>query len=91
MQILEDHMSSLSLSTNEVIVSRAREWSRKFKNSVTEIIVYILLTSNHMISSAIWNKLVNFSNTNKITRVQFVVFETFTRACSLSPNCLEIM
>ena len=72
MQILEDHMSSLSLSTNEVIVSRAREWSRKLKNSVTQIIVCILLTSNHMISSAIWNKLVNFSNTNKITRVQFV-------------------
>ena len=32
MQILEDHMSRLSLSTNEVIVSRACELSRKLKN-----------------------------------------------------------
>ena len=35
-----------------------------------------------MISSAIWDKSaqVNFSKTNKIARVQFVVFENFTSA-----------
>ena len=54
MQILENHMSSLSFSTNEVIVSRARAIVTKTKkNSMTEIIVCILLTSNHM---QIWNK-----------------------------------
>ena len=31
MKLLEGHMSSLSFSTNEVIVSRARELSRKLK------------------------------------------------------------
>ena len=31
MQTLEDHMSSLSFLTNEVIANRARELSRKFK------------------------------------------------------------
>ena len=40
MQTLEDHMSSLSFLTNEVIANRARELSRKFKKkSVVEIIV----------------------------------------------------
>ena len=53
MQILENYMSSLSFSTNKVIVSRARELSQKLKNSVMEIIVCILLTSNHMVSRAI--------------------------------------
>ena len=39
MQILEDHMSSLSFSTNE---------ARELKKKKTEIIVCILLTSNHI-------------------------------------------
>ena len=54
MQILEDHMSSLLFSTNEVIVSRAHELSLTLRNSVMEIIVCILLTSvYHIISHAI--------------------------------------
>ena len=53
LEILKDHMSSLSFSTNEVIVNRACELPRKLINSMTEIIVCILWTGNHMISRAI--------------------------------------
>ena len=42
MEILKDHMSSLSFPTNEVIVNRACELPRKLINSMTEIIVSIL-------------------------------------------------
>ena len=47
---------------------------------------FLISIGNHMISSAIWDKLarINFSKTNQIARpvgrVQFVVFEKFTRA-----------
>ena len=55
MQILQDHMSSLSFSTNEVIVSRACELSQKFKKQCDRnYCVHILFkTSNDMISHAI--------------------------------------
>ena len=43
---ISHHMSSLSFSTNEVIVSRARELSRKLKRKTAQLL-YILLTSNH--------------------------------------------
>ena len=92
MQTLEDHMSSLSFLTNEVIANRARELSRKFKKKKRggNYCYYAYYLSITWFPMQFWNKwaLVNFSKTKNCSSIQNLLMLIYSKLHSKSCDYL---